>query len=598
MDTKNTGARKGWRLYRALEWPALLVLTVLAFALGYLGFRQYFASIGETRSILDSLYLALQLFMIESGAVSRPVPIYLEIARFLAPAIVFYAAGKALAAIFRRQLQRLHFRLLKNHVVICGGGIKGVLLARAFVRRGETVVIIERDKEADTIVSAEESGANMMIGDATQDAHLRQAGIARAAYLISVCGNDGTNAEVAVRAHQLSKSRTGEPLVCAAHLIDPELFRLLREQWFSTQDEEFFHLEFFNIFDLGAGALLEQYPPFDVEPNAGGAPHVLIAGISRLGESLLVQMARRWWRLNGESGARLYVTLIDRVASSKADSLRSRYPGFADTCRLNTLDMELPAASFETIDFLGDEGDFPPVSVIYTCFDNDSLSLSTSLALHERFEGRSVPMVARMQEDAGLATLLRGEGPSGSEFANLHVFGLLDQTWTIESVLSGVAESLARALHENYRRNRVAEGESVATNPFLVSWGNLPEDVRHANRQQALAIRKELRRANRSLEPQRDWRTLPLELSTRDLDLLARIEHDRWVTERKAQGWTKGLKKDPVHKTHPWLEPWDELKEEDAKTRVREDMNKLPLALAEIGFRIRRTDEVNSGRNP
>jgi hypothetical protein len=34
-------------------------------------------------------------------------------------------------------------------------------------------------------------------------------------------------------------------------------------------------------------------------------------------------------------------------------------------------------------------------------------------------------------------------------------------------------------------------------------------------------------------------------------------------------------------------QPWDELKEEDAKTRVREDMIKLPLALAEIGFRIR-----------
>lgn len=588
MDTKNTGVNSGRRLFRALEWPVLLVLTVLALALGLLGFRQYFASVGEARSALDSLYLALQLFLMESGAVSGPVPAPLQIARFLAPAVAVYAAGKALAALFHRQLQLLRLRTLKDHVVICGGGRTGVLLAKAFVRRGDDVVVIERDKEADTILSTEQAGARMLFGDATQVAHLRQAGADRAAYVVSVCGNDGVNAEVAVQAQQLARSRTGEPLVCVSHLFDPELFRLLRERWFLTREEDHFRLEFFNIFDRGAGVLLHQHPPFDMQPGASGTPHVLIAGVGRFGESLLVQLARRWWRLHGESGERLTVTVIDRFAVSKMGTLGSRYPGLADTCQLNALDMELPAASFETSNFLGGTAELPPVSVIYVCFDNDSLSLSVALALHELLKDQSVRVIARMQEDVGLATLLRGEGLLGSKFANLHGFGLLDRTWTLRSVLSGVAETLARALHKNYRKNRFAEGETVTTNSSLAPWGKLPTDARHANRQQALSICKGLRQVDCDLEPLQDWRSPPIKLSAEELNLLARIEHNRWVAERKEQGWTKGTEKDPDRKTHPWLEPWAELTDEDAKTRVRADMNTLPLALAEIGFAIRR----------
>jgi hypothetical protein len=594
MDSKSSKPRRLRRLFHALEWPLLLALTVLAVTLGFWGFRQHSASIGETRSAIDCFYLTLQLFVLESGAVSGAVPWALQIARFLAPLVAVYAAGKALAVVFREQLQQLRYRFRKGHVVICGAGRKGVLLTKAFVQRGDSVVVLEKSEGADTVSSAEEAGAKVLIGDAAEEAHLRRAGITRARYLISVCGDDGTNAEVALRARHLNASRTGEPLSCAAHLFDPELFRLLREQWFATQDEENFRLEFFNIFDRGARALLEQHSPFSNDQKASEPPHILVVGMGRLGESLVVQMARRWWHLPGDRGD-LSITVIDRAAESKAASICSRYPGLEGSCRLDFFDVEFPSAAFEKMNLEDFGGERLPVTRAYVCFDNDSLSLSAALSLHERLRADAVPVVARMQEDAGLATLLRGEGLAGSKFENLNGFGLLDSTWTIEVVLSGAMETLARALHENYRTNREAEGETERENPSLVAWEKLPEDMRQSNRRQAMAVRKELAKAGCRLEPQRDWREVPIKFSRNEKDLLARIEHDRWYADRLAGGWQIGPEKDLDSKTHPLLEPWEKL-EEDTRERAREDMSSLSVALAEVGFAIRRNGPERRNR--
>jgi len=103
-----------------------------------------------------------------------------------------------------------------------------------------------------------------------------------------------------------------------------------------------------------------------------------------------------------------------------------------------------------------------------------------------------------------------------------------------------------------------------------------------------MAVRKELGLAGCRLEPQRDWRESPIEFSSDETDLLARIEHDRWYAERRAEGWSKGLEKDLDKQTHPWLVPWDELDDNAAIKRARDDMSTLSVALAEVGFTIRR----------
>jgi hypothetical protein len=382
-----------------------------------------------------------------------------------------------------------------------------------------------------------------------------------------------------------------------AHLFNPELFRLVRERWFVTQRDETFELDFFNVFDHGARAMLDQHPAFDAGTPASQPPHVLIVGLGSLGESLLVHLARRWWYLQGGNGRPLPVSVVDLAAQRKTGFLGSRYPALAETCAFTALDLEFPWADEKAKRFLTGGNGVPSVSSAYVCFDDDSLSLSAALSLHEHLHGGSAQVVVRMQEEAGLATSLAHEGFAGSEFESLHGFGLLDRTWTLDSVLAGVTENLARALHENYMDNRKKgilaasqDGEEVegTTKDFLVSWDALPEDIRRSNRQQARAIRRELASIGCRLEPQRDWREQPLQLSSSEIDRLAGIEHDRWVAERKAEGWRLGSEKSPEQKMHPWLEAWDQLEDPKAKTQARADMSTLSFALAKVGFAVRR----------
>ena len=119
--------------------------------LGLIGFTKTGIASGEERTFLDNLYLTLGLLSMNSGAVSGPVHWELQVARFLIPAIAAYTAILAFAKVFTQQAQQVKLWFLRDHIIICGLGKKGVRLANLFQERGEKVVIIEVDEGNDWI---------------------------------------------------------------------------------------------------------------------------------------------------------------------------------------------------------------------------------------------------------------------------------------------------------------------------------------------------------------------------------------------------------------------------------------------------------------
>jgi hypothetical protein len=67
---------------------------------------------------------------------------------------------------------------------------------------------------------------------------------------------------------------------------------------------------------------------------------------------------------------------------------------------------------------------------------------------------------------------------------------------------------------------------------------------------------------------------------------MARMEHERWTNEKRAQGFTYGPR-DPEKKTNPNLLPWEELPDE-AKNFNRDAVRELPVLLEMSGFQIYR----------
>jgi hypothetical protein len=624
------------RAWRAGRWPVIGGLWLLTLALGYAGFRSHCASEvgrsqfcqGPERTPLDLLYLAFQLFTLESGWAPGPKPWPLEVARFLAPMVAAYTAVQALAGLFFAQFQAWRLRRIRGHAVICGLGRKGYLLAQAFLEHGEQVVVIERDEEDDLLQPCRDAGALVVAGDATDPAVLCRAGIGRAAYLVATSGDDGANAGVAVRARSLVAGRSGPPLTCLVHIVDPHLWWLLREQEVRLEDAAF-RLEFFNVYDMAARAVLKEHSPFDAPlspqhwggqnaqenptlPAVGGPPHILIVGLGAMGRSLLVHAVREWRErqsvipsgsdrqspLHGQSSAesRLRVSIVDREADRKVATLRLRYPQLSRYCELIPWQMDVRWPEFERAEFLvsveqiGSLSRRCVVTAVYVCLDNDSLGLTAGLSLLQKLRGQGVPVVVRMSGADGLAPLLTGTR-AGEGFADLHAFGLLERVCRLDLLLGGTHETLARAIHEEYLRTQAAAGETLATNPALLPWDDLSERLKESNRRQADHVGAKLAAVGCDLVPLSDWDAEQFEFTEAEVELMARMEHERWVAEVLRGGWkfAPGLK-NPERKTNPDLVPWNELPEIE-KEKNRTPARGLPRFLAKAGLQVYRQKE-------
>ncbi len=150
------------------SWVAVICLAVLALGLGLVGFRRHFAALGETPPPGQVLYLTLQLFTLESGAVT-PVNTPLQIARFLAPLVAAYAIMRALLRLMSIEARRGWVWLTGRHVVICGLGRKGARLVEQLRALGQQVVVIESDEQNDDLVRCRELGAVTIIGAANEE---------------------------------------------------------------------------------------------------------------------------------------------------------------------------------------------------------------------------------------------------------------------------------------------------------------------------------------------------------------------------------------------------------------------------------------------
>jgi hypothetical protein len=580
------------KIWRGLQWPVLGGAALAALILGFIGFSEYFVALGQKRPFSNLLYLAIQLFVLESGSVPGPVPWELDVARFLAPLVAASAAVKGLALVFREQFQLLRLRFAAKHTVICGLGRKGLRLVRQFRHRSSRVVVIERNAENEFIGQARDLGAIVLIGDAADTEMLRRARCQRAARLISVCGSDGVNAEVAVRARLLVPANRDKALTCGVHIVDPRLCRLLAGQEIETKPTGAFRLEFFNIFDVGARLWLKEHPPFSPEGrDAAFRPHLLAVGVGGLGESLVVQTARAWDMSRGAAGERLGLTIIDRRAESKRDSLTLRYPSLEKACDLRALQMDIGDPPFERADFLFDAGGRGDVTSVFICLDNDSLGASAALSLRRRLRSPHVSVVIRSSQEDGLSHLLQAELGVGADQATLHSFDLLDRVCLADLALGGTTERLAEAIHDDYLLQQKKIGETPETNPSMVPWEDLPDALKESNRSQADHIGAKLRAIRCAIEVSTDWREVPITFSDAEIELMAMMEHDRWVRERRRGGWRSGPKDIKDHKT-PYLVPWEGLSE-DLRERDRAFVRGLPGFLAGAGFRIFRARPIS-----
>jgi voltage-gated potassium channel len=124
--------------------------------------------------------------------------------------VMFYIVGSLARVVIEGELQAVlgrrklikHIKRLKNHYILCGFGRIGEIIARHLKDRGLSLVVVEH-KQA-MAPRLEELGHYFIVGDATREEILLEAGIERAKGLISVVSSDADNVYVVLTARSLN----------------------------------------------------------------------------------------------------------------------------------------------------------------------------------------------------------------------------------------------------------------------------------------------------------------------------------------------------------------------------------------------------------
>ena len=142
---------------------------------------------------------------------------------------------------------------------------------------------------------------------------------------------------------------------------------------------------------------------------------------------------------------------------------------------------------------------------------------------------------------------------------------------------------MAKAIHEQYLKNQ--KSKKPVSDPSMKPWDNLDENLKESNRRQADHIPEKLRKAGYGFAPVIGKEPEKIIFSPQEIEILAELEHERWVSERLTDGWTLSNTKDIEKKLSPYLVPWNELAD-DIKEYDRDTIRALPELLASRKFEI------------
>jgi len=568
-----------------VRWLVIGALCILTLLLGYAGFLKYFG--GKRRTTLDLFYYMLQLFTIEQGETVGNVPWELQVARVMAPILAAYTAISGLYAIFREQIMLISSQWYKDHVIVCGLGLKGTLIADDMYPNHK-VIAIEKDENNPEIPKLKCRGVVVLIGNAVDPDVLCRAGVHRAKYLISVCGDDGINAEVAVNARELIRSygdRRVGVLTCFIHIYEPELCEFLMEREMATPKDSKFRLEIFNIFMMGARKLLSRYPVTNSEKK----PHILVIGLGNVGESLVVEAVKQWKNKlkDNESlkNKKLKIAAIDKFAYQKLELIETRHPFLQKYCDVKGKQINIYSPEFYNIDFSEKNAEHNDVSGIYICLGDDSLGLKTALKLFYKMKEKKVPIVVVMTSNSGLANLLKKDEDEQvqEKFEFIRAFGLWNMTCNRDLLNEGLTERLARMYHAEYLKENQDKDPEVYK--AVVPWEKLAEYHREENRRRVDGLYRRLKKVGLAIKISNESEPEIIEYTDEETEKLARLEHERYCESKIKGGWKESVKRDYDNKKSPIIKDWYNITpEEREKNRI--SVKKEPRMLSELGFKI------------
>jgi hypothetical protein len=427
------------------------------------------------------------------------------------------------------------------------------------------VVVIDPAPDRRLQAKAERLGVCMIQADATQAETLKQARIAHAGEIFVITPTDEVNLRIALELRQQMAGQKNSDAAIRVHLADIHLREELeRQNEPDRQEPEAGRLHFFDLFDYEARRVLYTLPLDGpgIREHDPRSVHMVILGFGRMGRSLALRAVKMGHFANGKL---LRVSIIDRSAHQQRDRFLFRYPAFEQQKLCDLTFYEAEAESLTARDFVKKWADEANTLLqVFVCLDDDARAVEVGLRLksilQKHPEGHLLVHIRSQASRPLLGPALREGVPALKAGGQIITFGMVDDANCEDMLGREFNEALAQAIHERFISQRLADSRrQPASDPALRPWEKLGEDLRESNRQQADHIPIKLRAIGCRLVAATDPGEAVSRFTPAEIELLARVEHQRWRVERWLAGWRYGTPSDKARGISENLVDWEDL---------------------------------------
>jgi len=546
-----------------LAWliPAAAVATV---ALGVWGWRAH--GVG----VADALYRALALFDINNDAYTQGVGLSdmrFRIGRWTGAGVVF-SSILAIGALLREHLATALARWTRQQVVVVGGHPLASAAFETAHRAGRSALWLGA-----SAFSSARLSAIALAWPAGERARTLTAHAQRTDHVLIAETDDAEALTFAKAARAAAPDAWITVLMADVGLAEDAAATLndARTRVLATGA-------------VAARALNLAHPPFVIAQDLGHARiHALIVGFGQTGQAIardLIVNCRTTYL------AAPRITVIDPMAKALEGALRVRAPELDACADCRFVEGEIggravrPRPAAIALDLAGGG----PITAAYVCLADDTSALSAAAMLRALLRSVDIaapPIFIRLRA-AGAIGGGKGADGRGRGLDALTPFGDLYSVLAASEFLSDAPDATARAFSEAYRANLPAAARDDPQNHSARPWESLDETYRQATRDAVAHIPAKLASAGVDAGRWRGSGGLPtlgdderLFADAAELERLAELEHERWMAQRRMDGWrsSDAAAKDEAARRHPSLAPYaslsDEVKEFD-RVFVRE----------------------------
>jgi hypothetical protein len=503
-----------------------------------------------------------------------PLPLALEISRFLAPAVLLYTAIKGIFYLLRREFNYLRARSLKNHIIISSINEFSQYLIKDLSKHYKHIILVEENVNLGILQDYERQGIIIINGSLADKSTLLNVSAAKAKHIILLNQNDEQNISTAISAYSYLKTINNnyETVIHAnisnynklLNLKDIGLFDNLIQGADSSINND---LRFFSMNDKSSRLIFNKYSPDQftaITSQNDQQAHIALIGSNEFTQTLLIHFAKLSHFVNKK---KLKVTLFSNHEKFEKTLLQT-FPGLNQVIELHVIDCDYDLFDASII---RDIHNNTKLSGLYLTCTNDELSLNIINKLTKVNYSTPLDTVLTLIKPDGVLNKWCPEG--NLKGLKLHKFNILEETLTQDTLLSSKIDKLAKIIHNDYINKQKKKGTLNSEKASHVAWEQLPIDFKNQNRLQADHIWLKMRSLNIDPKSEFNFDNKP------DLvELFSEVEHNRWVANMLLNGWVYGETRDDSNKIHPDLISYDALSDE-IKQYDRDTVLNIPRLL-------------------